>query len=238
MLFKQSTLDEILTSEKEMIESGFDRYNDYYQNASDVIEVFRNGMIQSICPSCSIFCRFFSQVDKHLVLALFSTLRLHSAQCTMNLRHVLEAGTWAAYALAHKNLGDFINSDIDSDIDFQRLGKERYNWLESNFSDDVKNIKVLKELLNKFFTHSNILSANQTCRNNTKAEAFETQFFDYENEKTVKCELVLIAKSAISIMGLLYKVNQKYEGFKIQDEWETKYCDLDSKIEISRDHVT
>ena len=54
----------------------------------------------------------------------------------------------------------------------------------------------------------------------------------------MKCELVLIAKSAISIMGLLYKVNQKYEGFKIQDEWETKYCDLDSKIEISRDHVT
>ena len=64
--------------------------------------VFLSTFIKSLDEDRFVFGRFHSQVKKHHLLAVFSTVRLHEVRSSMNLRQVLEAGSCAAFAIAEK----------------------------------------------------------------------------------------------------------------------------------------
>jgi hypothetical protein len=85
------------------------RYGAYYTLALDV-SVFLSLVRKSIDREHAIFVRFFSQVKKHHLLAIFSTVRLHQIQAMMNLRQVLEAGACAAFAIANPDPTHFAST--------------------------------------------------------------------------------------------------------------------------------
>ena len=83
-----------------------------------------------------MFSRLFSQLKKHHLLALFSTIRLHRVQALMNLRLVLEAGAAAAFAIANTDLGHFADTDEDGLLNpTKELGAKRYGWHRAPLSD-------------------------------------------------------------------------------------------------------
>src|ERR1700685_3129007 len=100
MDFNQSTFQEILDSEREMVLRAEERFGPYYVNAIRFTELLSQS-INTVPLSRLIFALFLSQVRKHHTLALFSTVRLHRTQAKMNLRQALEAGAFAACAIAH-----------------------------------------------------------------------------------------------------------------------------------------
>ncbi|HSD91660.1 MAG TPA: hypothetical protein VLB11_01365 [Methyloceanibacter sp.] len=99
MEYKQSTIDEIVESEKLMVLDAVERYPAHYPYALEAV-LFLSNCVKSINKDRWVFGMFLSQVKKHLLLALFSTVRLHRIQAMMDLRQVLEAGACAAFSLA------------------------------------------------------------------------------------------------------------------------------------------
>jgi len=224
MIFKQSTIEEILNSERDMVITGVDRYGSYYNNALALINILSNEMIKTIKGDRYVFAIFLSQIKNQLTLSLFSTLRLHNVQAMMNLRQVLEAGACAAYALANTNEGDFAVTNIDGTLNpSQKLTKKRYDWLEQNYPEGSETIKQLKNMINDIGSHANIISAQQTFKYDVEARIFNTPFFDYEDEVFVKSDLWLIANITLGLIDLFYGINQKCGAITLQNGWTDKY---------------
>lgn len=227
MDFKQSTLDEILDSEREMVLCGVERYGHFYINAFEFINLLGSGMINSIDADRFVFAIFLSQIRKHLTLSLFSAVRLHKVQAMMNLRQVLEAGASAAYAIANTNPADFADTRDDGTLDpSQNLARKRYEWLDQNFTVGSASIKRMKNIINDIGAHANIVTAQQTFKHDFEAGIYSTPFFDYEDEIWVKTDLWQVANVALGIMDLLYGVNEKFGGIKIQDGWSDRFKSL------------
>lgn len=105
---------------------------------------------------------FLSQVKKHHTLALLSFVRLHHVQGLLDLRWTLEAGASAAYAIANTNPEDFVDVDTNGLLDpSQRLASRRYKWLENNYKEVSDFIKELKDEINKYAAHANIIQAGR-----------------------------------------------------------------------------
>ena len=100
MKFKQRTIPEIIESELLMVQTAPERYGAHYDNAM-ACSHFLSTFIKSVDKSRTIFAMFLSQVKKYQMLPVFSTVRLHQVQSVLNLRHALEAGAAAAYAIAN-----------------------------------------------------------------------------------------------------------------------------------------
>src|SRR5438046_1545373 len=107
VLTDSNPLEGLVKSEYLLAHTASERYGVYYFHARDTT-VFLSKCIASIDVSQQNFARFFSYTKKHHLLAMLSTVRLHKVQAFMNLRHVLEAGAWAAYAIANPADDNFI----------------------------------------------------------------------------------------------------------------------------------
>lgn len=65
----------------------------------------------------------------------------------MNLRQVLEAGTCAAYAIAHIDPEVFADIDEEGLLDASKeLAKKRYKWLEKNLKSGSDAIKRMNSI--------------------------------------------------------------------------------------------
>ena len=91
MVLKQSTIEEIIESERDLVLTADQRYGDFSRHAREC-SIFLSRCIISVDRDRMMFARFFSLLKKHHMLALLSALRLHKVQTMINLRQVLEAG--------------------------------------------------------------------------------------------------------------------------------------------------
>lgn len=221
MDFKQSTIGNILDSEKEMVLKGAERYGEYFINAADFNQLLQEFLkpVDPMVPDRFIFAMFLSQVRTQHTLALFSAVRLHHIQATMNLRQVLEAGACAAYAIANIDIQDFADIDDDGFIDpSKRLAEKRYKWLGGNYEKGSTAIYNMKKSINKG-THSNIVYAHQNFKADLANGKFKTPFFDFEDDFYVKTNLWTIGNIAMLLMDLFYGVNKGREVIKFIDDF-------------------
>jgi hypothetical protein len=228
MEFKESTIGEIIESKREMILAGEKRYGKYFVNAADFNELL-NSFIKSINePRKFIFVAFLSQIRKHHTLALFSAVRLHHIQCGLNLRQALEAGAWAAYAMAHEDRNKFCEADTKGILLIpDRLKMAKNNWLDANFKVKSDEIKKLKDLINKSIAHANIVYTFQNFEMKPASDlGFHIPFFDFDDEYKVKNDLWFIANIALGLMDLFYEVNQQYRVFQLVDGFNVKFKQL------------
>ncbi len=208
MEFPQSTLEEIIESERLMLITAKDRYGNYYTHARECT-VFLSLCIMSVVHDRLMFARFFAQMKKHHTLALFSALRLHKVQAMMNLRQVLEAGAAAAFAIANPEQHHFAETDQRGLLDpSQELTKKRYAWLQNNYREKSEWIRDTKERINVSAAHANMVSAHSVFRIADAGDEIKAPFFDIEDEYFVKADLWLIGSVALTLMDLFYGVNQ------------------------------
>jgi hypothetical protein len=222
MDFKQSTFEEILDSEREMVLRAEERFGTYYVNAFRSSELLTRS-IKTVHPDRMIFVLFLSQVRKHHALALFSTVRLHRIQAKMDLRQTLEAAASAGYAIANIDPADFADKDEEGILNpTQDLAWKRYKWLEQNFAEESNAIKRLKETINKSAAHSNIADAHSTFN----FDDVDTPFFDIEDDYFVKSDLWLIANVAMGLLRLFFEVNRTLNVIVFADDFEKRAKEL------------
>jgi hypothetical protein len=226
MDFKQSNFQEILDSEREMVLRAEERFGSFYVNAFRFSELLAQS-IRTVDPSRMIFVAFLSHLRKHHTLALFSTVRLHGIQAKMDLRQTLEAGAFAAYAIANIERADFADIDEDGILNpTQDLDRKRYRWLEQNFPDGSNSIKRLKNSINKSGAHSDIAIAHSTFNFDDINRRFDTPFFDVENDYLVKTDLWLIANIAMGPLQLFFEVNKTFNVVVFADDFERRIQEL------------
>lgn len=219
MDFEQSTIGEILDSEREMVLKGAERYGEYFVNAADFNHLL-NEFLVSINPDRFIFAAFLSQVRKHHTLALFSAIRLHHTQAMMDMRQVLEAGACAAYAIANTDTADFADANDQVIVNpSDTLTKKRYKWLEENYEKCSDAIKNMKGLINSSAAHSNIVYAHTNFKFDTTTGKIDTPFFDFEDEYHVKTDLWMIGNVIMGLMDLFYGVNKGRDVIKFADDF-------------------
>jgi hypothetical protein len=206
--FPQSTLEEIIESERLMLLTAEERYGKYYRNARES-SIFLSRCIASVDHDRMMFARFFALMKKHHMLALLSILRLHKVQAMMNLRQVLEAGAAAGFAIANPEQNHFAETDEQGLLDpTQELTKKRYRWLHKNYRNRSDWIKSTKEQINMSAAHANIVSSGSIFRVADAGDTINAPFFDIEDEYAVKADLRQSASIALSLMDLFYGVNQ------------------------------
>jgi hypothetical protein len=209
MELKQPTLEEIVDSERSLVLGAEARYGKYYLNARDCSIFLSRSIVSVELSHHDTFGRFFSQLKKHHMLALLSTVRLHKVQSMMNLRQVLEAGAAAAFAIANPEMQNFADTAVGLLDPSKALAKKRYEWLDKHFPDGSRAIKEKKELINYTTSHANIVSANLTFSVDDKMTNIAAPFFDIEDEYHVQVDLWLISSIGVELMDLLYGVNLK-----------------------------
>jgi hypothetical protein len=209
MDLKQSTFEEVIESERQLVHDAETRYGKHYRNARSCSIFLSRSVVLVEHSHHETFGRFFSLMKKHHMLALLSTLRLHKVQSMMNLRQVLEAATAAAFAIGNPEMHHFADVDEIGLLDPSKaLAQKRYKWLDEHFAVQSQSIKEKKELINKTTSHANIVIANQTFDVDDELKNVALPFFDIEDEYHVQVDLWLIASIGVELMALLYEVNQ------------------------------
>ncbi len=208
MAFPQSTLEEIVESERLMVLTANERYRNYYGHAREC-SIFLSGSVTSVDHDRMMFGRFFSLMKKHHMLALLSIVRLHKVQAMMDLRQVLEAGAAAAFAIANPELHHFADADEQGLLDpSQALTKQRHQWLDQNYRQKSDWIKGKKEQINLSTAHANIVSSESTFRIAEAGDTINAPFFDIEDDYVVKVDLWQTGSIALTLLDFFYGVNQ------------------------------
>lgn len=227
MEFKQETIGDIIESEREAFLRGTERYGDYFVNAYEFNDLIQN-CIKSIDRSCEIFAIFLGQVRRQHLLALFSTIRLHRIQAMMDLRQVLEAGAWAAYAIAHPDYAQFCEMNKTEIVSIpKKLVENRNMWLETGYKEKSDFIKKMKGLINSSTAHSNIVYSFRDFVHDQERKKFGTAFFDIEDDYIVKGDLWMIGNIALGLLDLFYGINKPIGVVKFSEDFIPRLTELE-----------
>lgn len=210
MEIKQDTIQDILETEKLLAEQAEKIHGEYATHAADFGSLL-GYFAASVDPDRLMFAAWLAHLKKHYYLAFFSAVRLHHTQTTMDLRQVLEAGSWAAYAIANPEVEKFYLENSDGTMDIpEKLGKARNRWLAENYPDGSNPIKQLKNGINDSSAHASIVYALKAFTVDFKRGKFEMPYFDFKNEWHIKTDLWHMANIAMGLLDLFYGINRDY----------------------------
>jgi hypothetical protein len=218
---KQGNFLEIVNSERLLVLEAEDRYGSYYKHAAGA-SLLLSRFVKSVDSNGLIFVRFLSQVKKHHTLALFSTVRLHQIQAMMVLRHAVEAGAAAAYAMAHPDPAEFAETNELGGLDSTKaLTQKRYRWLDEHIPDGSSYLKAVKKNINQSTAHASIVYTENNFR--LGEDHASAPFFDLTDEYYIKTDLWTIGGVALGLMDLFYGVNAQYKVMEFIDRFRDQF---------------
>lgn len=210
--------NEISATENELVTKAAQEYGKYYEHAQYAVSFFHS-FAKSTSYEGAFFLMFFATAEKHIILGALSAMRMHHVQANFDLRYAVEAGTWAAYALAHPDPKLFASSTEDGMIDPSKdLKIKMYEWLEEKYPAGSASLKRFKESTNKLSTHANIVDANRNFGDFGK-EKISTLFFDQAEEHYIKTDLWAVANLAMGLLDLFYGVNRDFPQLVFADDF-------------------
>src|SRR6266702_3572638 len=168
MSFPQSTVAQIADSERVMIQTASARYGEFYETALSA-GLLLTQYLKSVDRSRWVFTNFQALAKQHIMLAVFSTVRLHKVQAMMDLRQAVEAGACAAYAIANPDHTHFVDTDEHGILDpSQKLARKRNKWLDQNYPDGSSALRDIKAQLNGMTSHANLITAYSNDEKSTE----------------------------------------------------------------------
>lgn len=228
--YKQASFDDIIESERQILIDAKNSNDSFFNNALEFSNLLHNFIKHYNDPWNFISFAFLSQVKKHHILALLSATRLHHVQCGMNLRQVLEAWAWVAYAMSTKEQDRFYIIDENDVLQVpDRLKKAKNTWLNDKFNEKSTWIKKQKELINESVAHSNIFNTLQNFKVDYKNGIFENQYFDYDDEYKLRMNYWYISNIAMGLLDLFYGINNIYNVFQFADNFLLTYKALEKQ---------
>lgn len=221
MTINETTIDEIIESEKIMLLEWENFFWEFYTHAFDINRLLNNCTKSISKPDYFIFVSFLSQIKKHLTLALFSALRRHHTQTWMNLRQGLEAISWAVYAMWNKEEEKFCVKTWNWWLDVpEKLEKWRNKWITENFPKHSQTIKDLKKIINSSVAHSNIIYTLTTFDfTNIRKWIFWMSFFDTFDDFMIKNDLWFVSNITLLFLDLSYRSNEKFKIIEFKDNF-------------------
>ena len=218
------SLLDLSKNEHSLVEMAPSEFGPDFINANDLV-FFTWSFISSVKPEAYVFSLFLAQIQKSLVLCLFSAIRDHGVQFHMMLRNVLENIPLASYALFKTDMNAFYDLD-EHDILYpkKKINEKAYKWLDANFKDHSEKIKNMKDQINESFAHASILTTNQNLHFNGKR--IGNQFFDTHDRLITKQGLWWVGNIAIGVLDLFTKIIIKFPIVTLTDNLQQKMAPL------------
>jgi len=232
------TLTEIIEGEHNKTLNALNKYGENFAHNLMVFQLLESFFTEFKAPQ-DIFLRFYYSVRNFYLLTLFSIIRLHHAQSSLNLRQLIESGTDAAYSIAFPDVEKFAKTDefgiMDSTI---KLKSKRYKWLSKNYPATSSAILKIKEPV-QVSSHSNLVDTNRGYRLLSSKEGAQIQvsYFDFEDDYMEKAALWQLANTTLAIMGLWYEVSQSYKSIEVMPEFAKKHSNLMKENQKIKDGV-
>jgi hypothetical protein len=229
MTFPQSTFEEVVESEQQMVLKADDRFGKYWTTARES-SIFLSRCVASFNHDRMNFGRFIAILKKHHMLAILSAVRLHKSQAMMNLRQALEAGATAAFALANPEDKHFLKWE-DGLIQLPKnLPGKRYDWLAEHHKELSDAIKSKKDLINNSQSHANVVASHSIFR--VDGEQANVPFFDQEDAYHVQTDLWLCAAVALDVMKLLREVNTGLDVAEFTENFDNHLLVLERRVAV------
>jgi hypothetical protein len=232
MIKHSVTLTDIIIEEHALSLKAGERYGDVFANTLDVFNLIENffaGYIGNYDEGADLFIKFYTALRNFYLLSLFSTVRLHQVQASMDLRQFIESGINAAYSLANPKYKDFAKTDEFGLLkSTKKLKKKRNNWIDKKYSKTSADIKRIKKLV-EFSTHSNLVdtyrNSKHLYRNVGKAKTI-TSYFDFEDPYFISVGLWQLANTALAVLGLIYEVNRDYKKLLLVEKFTERHANI------------
>lgn len=219
-------LNKISATENELVANASKKYGKYYEYAQFAID-FLHTFIKNTSYDGVFFLMFFATAEKHIILGALSGIRLHHAQATFNFRFALEAGAWAAYALAYPDPKYFAVTEAGGTLEpTPKLKAKMYKWLEEKYPAGNESLHRFKKSINKLSTHANIVDAERNFGEFGR-EKISTLLFDKSEEHHIKTDLWTAGNIAMGLLDIFYGVNKDYPQLVLQDDFLVKMKKLE-----------
>jgi hypothetical protein len=234
MTFPESTLEEVVESERQMVVQAYDRFGNYWTTARES-SIFLSRCVTSFDHDRMNFGRFVAILKKHHMLSILSAVRLHKSQAMMNLRQAIEAGASAAFALANPEDKHFFELEKGLIQLPKKLPGKRYEWLDENHKEMSEAIKSKKDLINQSQTHANVVASHGIFR--VDGEQANLPFFDIEDAYHVQIDLWLAAAVALDVMKLWRAVNMGRNVIEFINGFDGHLMVLESRTAVLLDEM-
>jgi len=224
-VIQQSTLGEILKSESDLVLSAEKKYGAIWNHALDFMDLLGD-FVESIDPDRYIFAIFLGHVQKHYLLSILPAVRLHHVQTGMDIRQLIEAGSWAAYSIANPEQTKFcVEKDGMLDVP-EGLKKAKDKWLDINHKSHSESLKNLKATINNSTGHANLVYSMKSFKADFIQGNFHMPFFDFEESRHVKSDLWFATNVVMGLLDLFYGINQPLNVIKLKPDFASKVVAL------------
>jgi hypothetical protein len=213
-----------IDAENTLAKNAPERFGRYYENALGLSWLLAN-FPKRVDHSRELFVRWLAQARKHHALALLSIVRLHAVQGAMDLRQVLEAGAYAAHALANHDVDVAKLMDDDGFLK-PTSGRAAYQWLDQNYPAGSSQLKSIKGMINETLSHANLVNTQNNFRYSGDGQSMEASFFDTEDDHLVKTRLWQAGNVAQGIIDLFWGVHLQHGGVEFRDDFEPRFRQL------------
>ncbi|TAK95079.1 hypothetical protein EPO05_05210 [Patescibacteria group bacterium] len=211
------TPENVSGAENQMVMQAAQDYGDYYRHAR-AMQLLLWGFIKEATPRTVSYNLFLGEVRKVSVLTLLAIVRLHASQSQVNLRMLLESMVLSAYALEHDDITEYYEVGSDgAALVKEQASDKAYKWLEKNYQEESKFIKMMKNNINSLWSHSNVLHGSLNTKV-VKPGSFVQTFFDNKDIYHINGFLWNYGNIHWMYLRLVEKINEsKKELILIED---------------------
>lgn len=227
MIKYSGTLTEIIEGEHDKTLNALNKYRNNFAHNLSIFQLLEN-FFAELNVQQDIFPRLYYSTRNFYLLTLFSTIRLHHVQSSLNLRQLIESGTDAAYSIAFPDAKKFAITDEFGIMDStKKLKSKRYKWLSKNYPTTSNAILRIKKPV-QFSSHSNLIDTNRGYKFLSSKEGAQIQvsYFDFEDDHMEKSALWQLANTTLAIMGLWYEVSLNYKSIEVISNFAEKHSEL------------
>jgi hypothetical protein len=214
----------IIIKENELTDRAKFDLGDNYMLSIDLLSFIQE--INSFNQGYDIALNFHIQIISDLHLAILNSIRRHTIVTNILIRHTLESLVLFVYSLENKEENKFISEKNENEIiDFEEKQLIKANkFIEENFPAYSHRIEIHKNIINIYFSHSNIYSSS------FNKKIFENRIsgliFDYYFDGYIHQNLCEINNVICLILRIYNDLNMKYNFLNLNSEFKNKLTDL------------
>jgi hypothetical protein len=224
-------LHEIADAEKALIEEAKKEYPKHFNHLQYAILLMHNCFVEAEADSI-FFLTLKASIEKHLVLAALSSIRLHHVQTVLDLRYAAEAAAWAVFALAHPmDEKEYTDRDANG-LPFPSKTKKlkMYTWIKKKYPKGSASLKRYKDNTTSMSTHAHIIDASRNFTG-SDGKTMSLHFFDVFREPQLLVDMWSVANLSMGILGLLKRATKDYPVVTWRDDFVDKFTQLQQENE-------
>lgn len=223
-------LNWIIEQENKLTDRARFDLGDNYHLSIDLLKLLQ--CIESFSVKNEMAHVFDAQILKGFHLVILNTIRRHSTEANLILRFTLESLVLFVYSMEHLKEDDFgIIRNGFQIIDFDEKVKEKaYKHIASKYPDYSKDIQILKDIINTFYSHSNPISTQYNA--DIRDGSLKASLFDSYVDDSIREVLLCINSIIINTLRLFIQLKSDYPYiFHFKEDFEKQFNEIEERQE-------